>query len=542
MNSSTLRRRAGRALTAGLAALAVALTGAQPASPSPVDKLEEYGKYAGHVKTAYDIYQKLFGNEMTLQRAVDELQAAIARVSEQINGVLDEVGEIAAADVETCARTALVTFADIESLSADNAQQFATDATECVARARAYINVVDNRAAVDVMSYALNALGPVALFARANVGFGTTLLRDDLVAANRRAVERLEPSCLASPLWGDALPGQPVEVQLACTAFNGRVGYDVTWAMITRGGPLPSFDFSQARDRSLELSSAPIAEEALATLLGPGPASGSSIAAGAGLDGALRVCGTSASDGIFCRSGSAAWSQLDGELHSVAVERNDDGRLELFGVNREGTLWHRWQTGAGGWSGWASLGGPFTSVAVARNGQGRLELFATYLDGAVQHRWQNVKNTTTDWSGWSTLGGAARYVAAEANGDGRVEVFAIDAAGGLSHRWQLAAGGWSGWSPFDGTLRTVALARNSDQRLELFGTNRDGMVWHRWQLATGGWSSWSRIDGTYSGVAADGGADGHVELFAVDAAGKLFRWEQPAAGWTAYDSGLRLRP
>ncbi|MFI6133304.1 hypothetical protein [Micromonospora sp. NPDC051141] len=547
-------RRGARRVTTAVVATMVALTVAQPARADTLDKLEEYGKYAGYAKTAYDVYKTLLGNEMTLEQAVNELQASIAQVGEQVAEVLDEIGEIAAADVETCTRNAVITFADLEALSPDNAQAFAVQATDCVAKARAYINVVDNRAAVDVMGFAVNTVGPIALFARANAGFSTNLLKDELVAANQRNMERLEPTCGATPLWGDRPVDpnpQPVEVQLRCTAFN-HDGYDVVTTQLRRGDPLPAFDYSKARDRAVEVSSYPTSRAVLASLRGPGPANGSSIAAAAGGDGLVRLCGASIHDSVHCRAqqqpGSAtwnAWSQLDGQLRSMAVEKNDDGRLELFGVNKEGTLWHRWQT-TSGWSAWASLGGPFTSVAVARNGAGRLELFATNQDSQVSHRWQNTRNTTSDWSNWSTLGMTARFVAAEANGDGRVEVFALNAAGEVWHRWQMLPSGWSNWDRLDGTLKTVAVARNAQQRLEIFGTNAQGMLWTRAQRADGnGWSSWSQLNGTYYGVAAGSNADGRVELFAVDAAGKVSSNHQTASGWSgwaALDNGLKIRP
>lgn len=43
----------------------------------------------------------------------------------------------------------------------------------------------------------------------------------------------------------------------------------------------------------------------------------------------------------------------------VSVTCNSDGRLEVFGVDTDRAVWHKWQTvpHAGPWSGWNSLGG-----------------------------------------------------------------------------------------------------------------------------------------------------------------------------------------
>ncbi|WP_371648187.1 MULTISPECIES: tectonin domain-containing protein [unclassified Streptomyces] len=83
------------------------------------------------------------------------------------------------------------------------------------------------------------------------------------------------------------------------------------------------------------------------------------------------------------------WGQFDGALRAVAAETNADGRMELFGVNSAGSIFHRWQmTPAGGsWSGWEQFDGALTSIAVARNADGRLELFGTNSAGSIFHRW-----------------------------------------------------------------------------------------------------------------------------------------------------------
>jgi len=41
------------------------------------------------------------------------------------------------------------------------------------------------------------------------------------------------------------------------------------------------------------------------------------------------------------------------KLVFITVGRNQDGRLEVFGVGRDKSLWHNWQTAPNnGWSGW----------------------------------------------------------------------------------------------------------------------------------------------------------------------------------------------
>ena len=46
---------------------------------------------------------------------------------------------------------------------------------------------------------------------------------------------------------------------------------------------------------------------------------------------------------------------------SIAVAPNQDGRLELFGVNSAGDVFHRWQLSPGGaWSAWSQMDGGLT--------------------------------------------------------------------------------------------------------------------------------------------------------------------------------------
>src|SRR5436309_2313686 len=66
----------------------------------------------------------------------------------------------------------------------------------------------------------------------------------------------------------------------------------------------------------------------------------------------------------------------------IAVQRNRDDGLEVFAAATDGAIWHIWRDPASttGWSDWASLGSAMGTAlavpAVERNGDGRLEVFA----------------------------------------------------------------------------------------------------------------------------------------------------------------------
>jgi len=228
---------------------------------------------------------------------------------------------------------------------------------------------------------------------------------------------------------------------------------------------------------------------------------------------------------------------FEGRLNTVAAETNADGRIELFGTNSIGQVWHRSQlTPGGAWSGWAIFDGTRRTVALARNQDGRLELFSTDADDHIWHASQTTPGG--DWSGWQQFDGQLHSVAAETNADGRIELFGANSAGQVWHRWQLTPGGaWSDWHGLDGSLSTVAVARNQDGRLELFGTNSAGAIVHRSQLSAGSedWSNWSVFDGSLATVAAETNADGRIELFGTNSFGQSFHTVQLASGgWSAW--------
>ena len=136
------------------------------------------------------------------------------------------------------------------------------------------------------------------------------------------------------------------------------------------------------------------------------------------------------------------------------VRENVDGRLEVFTVGTDGSLWHLWQaTPNGGWSTWESLGNPATAnvqsaPSVRKNKDGRLEAFNICSDGALWHLWQVTPGGV--WGSWESLGAPSDSVILSSgpivveNDDGRLEAFAGASDNALWHAWQVTPGGnWS---------------------------------------------------------------------------------------------------
>jgi hypothetical protein len=114
--------------------------------------------------------------------------------------------------------------------------------------------------------------------------------------------------------------------------------------------------------------------------------------------------------------GSSGWSDwtplgvASGNIATLAAGQNWDGRLEVFGADHSGLVVHIAQlpgeTGPGGaWSGsWTTLGSGYQmkKLAVARNVNGRLELFGTDGSGGLAHMLQQPKGGLT-WTNWAAL-------------------------------------------------------------------------------------------------------------------------------------------
>jgi surface antigen len=298
------------------------------------------------------------------------------------------------------------------------------------------------------------------------------------------------------------------------------------------------------------------------------------VAAATNLDGRVEMFGvnTHAPDGsnnVFhayqtTPGGSwQGWSPLPGYLTSIAVARNKDGRLEVFGANAhkpDGTnnVFHAWQATAGGtWSGWTSLLPTYlTSVAATTNLDGRLEVFgvnAHVPDGNnnVVHAWQ--ASAGGSWQGFASMPGYFTSIAVARNKDGRLEAIGAnshlpDGTSNVSHTWQTTAGGaWSGWTNLlSGYLTSVGATTNLDGRLEVFGVNThtpDGNnnTFHAWQVTAGGsWQSWAALPAYLTSIAAAPNKDGRLESFGVNAHladgtnDVVHAWQQPGGGWSGW--------
>lgn len=589
--------------------IALALSAVLTAAPQPAraDGTPSFIPYLGYVKDGYDFFEKYIKGQPD---AIAQMQAMINQAK---TAIISELDGLAAAWDSSCAANAVDTFQNIDQLTPDNLQAFAISSDKCVTDAQTLIAAVTDKAAMDKIGFALNTVGPIALIANAHAGFPTNALQQHIISANQDLKARLTPSCDVSIDDPNSLPGfgeGAVTGHGACYNFHhsepariavgerGGVFYlqqgpntaFLSWPM--RGDAVPDddlipwrgytvgfpvVDFSIAVRDVMQGTSWQVADTAL-NALDPavariGPPVTLTVSAGmqafrtdssGNLTGAVLKPYPDPSKPLFF-----GWYQLDGWLQSVAAAANSDGRVEIFGISKIGTVFHRWQQLAGNdssWSPWAEIDKQFNCITVARNQDGTLQIFGTDPSGNVWasnqilggDQFASVRSNppapaTDSWTSLKQMDGSLSQVAAVTDANGFIHLFGINPAGNLFHRRQAVqnatdpsvGGAWTAWDQVQGpgSLRMIAVTVDSAGHINIFGiTAGGGPIAH---LAAGGttvgafngdhifqrvkldgettYTAWSQIPGSIHSIASanEGGAAGKLVLIGIDANGNI---------------------
>jgi subtilisin family serine protease len=290
----------------------------------------------------------------------------------------------------------------------------------------------------------------------------------------------------------------------------------------------------------------------------PPIAGGSSIALARNADGRLNLFGVNRSGTLFVRSqtqvNSDVWSpwatSVNPNWYSVCADTDSRPHIRLVGLQRNQEVWHRSQiaVNANSWSVWQRLDGLLNSCAVAFDGT-KLAVFGTNGQGQAWARSEVAPGQGT-FTSWAPFGGvqALRTVAAERNANGLVELFGLTRTGQIWHCWATATdcAAPGSWVQLDGQLSTIAVARNGNGALTVFGVNAAGQLFRRDAgPGTNNWFSWSQMDvptsvGTLRSVAAETNANGRITLVAVNLAGQVWRRTQTSVDGSTYGPWAQL--
>lgn len=217
----------------------------------------------------------------------------------------------------------------------------------------------------------------------------------------------------------------------------------------------------------------------------------------------------------------------------IAVDNNEDGRLEVFYGGKGGALHHVWEQKKGGWSGDAGLGGDAKSIAIQRNEDGSLDLFYIGTNEHLYHDKQKAANG--GWTGQEDLAGKAKQIAVGKNEDGRLEIFYVGTNDDLYHDWQKSPDGpWAGEHKMSGKAKQLSVATNAEGELELFYVGTNDELYHDWQGGPGGkFVGEHHLPGKAKQIAVGQNADGRLELFYVGTDEHIYHnWQTaPGAAW-----------
>lgn len=250
------------------------------------------------------------------------------------------------------------------------------------------------------------------------------------------------------------------------------------------------------------------------------PPLGSPIAVARNQDGRLELFGTDAAGNLWnthqrTASGDLVrWTMLEPGpgWQSVTAAPNQDGRIELFAVDDRGGVTRRAQTVANSssYTQPQRFDGSFSTAAAVTDQWGGLQVYANLGTGLIQHRWQDFLNDDSPATGWFTpwtqLGGAVSRLTVKTGSDGRAVLVGITEAGTLFHRKMNLPNAqteaeWGGEIELDGVLESVELALNSRGRLVLFGIDSDGQLFQRLETAphSANWEPWQPVPTQFAG-------------------------------------------
>ena len=120
--------------------------------------ISDFDDIVSFAQTAYSAYDLVTGNPSDLDSAVNSIEAQLTQVKTQI---IDEIDNAQIADLTQCANTNLNSFENIQILTTDSIQAFATAAFGCAAQAEADLGPTGR--VTDAERRAMRGHGPLAI-------------------------------------------------------------------------------------------------------------------------------------------------------------------------------------------------------------------------------------------------------------------------------------------------------------------------------------------------------------------------------------------
>jgi hypothetical protein len=204
------------------------------------------------------------GGSTDLDAAVQQINAAIQASKTEI---IDHIDAVAAAEVQACARSATIEFADINTLSTSVLQLWAQSATSCATKAKAYLEALQSPRAADNIGWVIGPLFAIVVAARtkARLTNGIKLVLQDQISSYELVVAKDKAACSdAWQTWQDNEWGFYTEHRYTCTAFNGE---QASWMEYWYGSNVENpIDHTYVEEYPMRDTARPVAQNALPRL------------------------------------------------------------------------------------------------------------------------------------------------------------------------------------------------------------------------------------------------------------------------------------
>jgi hypothetical protein len=195
--------------------------------------------------------------------------------------------------------------------------------------------------------------------------------------------------------------------------------------------------------------------------------------------------------------GSIAWSIQHFGIRQIELGNRADGRIEVFVVGNDYQLYTMTQSSPNGgkahndWTTWTTPGpyrADLSQIAVGQNLDGRLQLFALAGDRSVYTIAETAPNGYWSYDiPWTSLGGSAIASISVGTGpDGRLWLVAIGSDNRVYDQSEIAPNGpfSQAWKTLGGIVSQIALANEADRSLDVFGLSYDTGTLYYWGVAT----------------------------------------------------------
>jgi hypothetical protein len=198
----------------------IALSVAAGVLGAPIAMAPSAQAAGGQLAPVINVIQEAFAEISGAGSIASAFQQISAQIQQVQASIINEVDNVAVANVQACTAASVDNFSNINLLTPANLQLFAENAVQCVALAEATINGVSSPAAIDAAGFAMNSVGPIAIVSSEMAGFSVSGLDGTLIAGENSLISLLTPPCTK-----DFVEGTNSGFFLwLCTAYNGDQG------------------------------------------------------------------------------------------------------------------------------------------------------------------------------------------------------------------------------------------------------------------------------------------------------------------------------